>query len=49
VFEVTTVTLLLPDARTGFTGNQRRSGKRTENITHPNASYTLKYEWELVQ
>ena len=49
VFEVTTVTLLLPDARTGFNGNQRRSGKRTENITHPSASYTLKYEWELVQ
>lgn len=49
VFEPTTVTLLLPDVRTLFAGGQRRSGKRSENLTHPSASYTLKYEWELVQ
>lgn len=49
VFEPTTVTLLLPDVRTLFAGGQRRSGKRSENLTHPSASYRLKYEWELVQ
>ncbi len=49
VFEPTTVSLLLPDAHTLFSSNQRKSGKRTENLTHPSASYTLKYEWELVQ
>jgi hypothetical protein len=49
VFEPTTVTLSLPDVRTLFAGGQRKSGKRKENLTHPSASYTLKYEWELVQ
>ena len=49
VFEPATVTLLLPDARTLFSGGQRKSGKRSENLTHPSASYILKYEWELVQ
>jgi hypothetical protein len=48
VFEPVTVTLLMPDERTLFTGGQRRSGMRSENLTHPSASYTLKYEWELV-
>lgn len=48
VFEPTTVTLLLPDARATFSSGQRKSGKRTENLTHTSASYSLKYEWELV-
>jgi hypothetical protein len=49
VFEPTTVTLSLPDVQTRFAGGQRRSGKRSEMLTHPSASYTLTYEWELVQ
>ncbi len=47
VFEPTTVTLLLPQANTLFAGNQSKSGKRSEQLTHPSAQYTLKYEWEL--
>lgn len=49
VFEPATVTLLLPDTKTLFSGGQSKSGKRSENLTHPSASYILKYEWELVQ
>jgi len=48
VFEPATVTLLLPNAQSVFPSGQRRSGKRSENLTHPSASYLLKYEWELV-
>jgi hypothetical protein len=48
VFEPATVTLYLPDVQTRFPGGQRRSGKRSEMLTHPSASYSLKYEWELV-
>jgi uncharacterized membrane protein YhiD involved in acid resistance len=47
VFEPTTVTLLLPQPNTLFAGGQRKSGKRSEQLTHPSAQYTLKYEWEL--
>jgi hypothetical protein len=48
VFEPTTVTLLLPEITTLFPGAKRKSGKVVEQLTHPDAQYTLKYEWELV-
>ncbi|AZQ11726.1 hypothetical protein [Shewanella khirikhana] len=47
IFEPTTVNLLLPDVNTKFSQGYT-SDIRSENLTHPSASYILKYQWELV-